>query len=198
VWGGEPAVGGAPASDAPARSGREVRALLFADVKGYSRLTDEQLLGFVERVLGPLGAVLDRHGAEIRHRNSWGDGIYVVLSDTPAAAACALDLQTAMSDVDLAAAGLPADLALRMGAHVGPVFAVHDPVTHGQTFSGTHVSRTARVEPVTPPGVVYVTEAFAAALVLDGRQELACDYVGHMPAAKDFGRLRMYRLRDRR
>jgi hypothetical protein len=24
-----------------------------------------------------------------------------------------------------------------------------------------------------------------------------CDYVGHMPAAKDFGRLRMYRLRRR-
>jgi len=25
----------------------------------------------------------------------------------------------------------------------------------------------------------------------------ACDYVGHLPAAKDYGRLRMYRLRRR-
>ena len=62
---------------------------------------------------------------------------------------------------------------------------------------GTHVTRTARVEPVTPPGAVYVTDAFAAALVLAGRDEYACDYVGHMPAAKDYGRLRMYRLRRR-
>jgi Adenylate and Guanylate cyclase catalytic domain len=198
VWPGEPAPGGEPARAPQAGSAREVRALLFADVKGFSRLTDEQLLRFVERVLGPFGAVLDRHDADICHRNSWGDGIYVVLSDAAAAAACALDLQTAMHDVDLVAAGLPADLALRLGAHVGPVFAVHDPVTHGRTFSGTHVSRTARIEPVTPPGVVYVTEAFAAALVLQGREDLACDYVGHMPAAKDFGRLRMYRLRHRR
>jgi class 3 adenylate cyclase len=62
---------------------------------------------------------------------------------------------------------------------------------------GSHVSRTARIEPVTPPRAVYVTEPFAAALLLAGRDDLACDYVGHMPAAKDYGRLRMYRLRRR-
>ena len=59
---------------------------------------------------------------------------------------------------------------------------------------GTHISRTARIEPVTPPGAVYVTEPFAAALELAGCTDLRCDYVGHMPAAKDYGRLRMYRL----
>jgi class 3 adenylate cyclase len=166
-------------------------------VKGFSRLTDEQVPVFVEHALGPLGAVLDRYSAHICHRNSWGDGIYVVLSDAATAAACALDLQDAMADVELQGASLPGDLGLRLGAHVGPVFELHDPVTHGPSFHGTHVSRTARIEPVTPPGVVYVTEAFAAALVLQGSDDLACDYVGHMPAAKDFGRLRMYRLRRR-
>jgi class 3 adenylate cyclase len=65
-------------------------------------------------------------------------------------------------------------------------------------FMGSHVSRTARIEPVAPPGAVYVTEQFAAALVLDGRTEFVCDYVGHMAAAKDYGRLRMYRLRRNR
>jgi len=57
-----------------------------------------------------------------------------------------------------------------------------------------HVTRTARIEPVTPPGAVFVTEPFAAALVLENSPH-ACDYVGHRPAAKDFGHLRMYRLR---
>jgi hypothetical protein len=59
---------------------------------------------------------------------------------------------------------------------------------------GSHVSRTARIEPVTPPGAAFVTEEFAAALELAGAP-FACDYVGHMPAAKDVGRLRMHRLR---
>ena len=61
---------------------------------------------------------------------------------------------------------------------------------------GSHVSRTARIEPVTPPGSVFVTEPFAAALEL-AESPFRCDYVGHLPAAKDFGRLRMYRLRRR-
>jgi hypothetical protein len=42
---------------------------------------------------------------------------------------------------------------------------------------------------------VYVTEPFAAALVLAGRDDFVCDYVGHMSTAKDFGRLRIHSLR---
>jgi class 3 adenylate cyclase len=80
---------------------------------------------------------------------------------------------------------------------VGPVFPAHDPILDEPSFIGSHVSRTARIEPVTPPGAIYVTEPFAAALVLGGREEFPCEYVGHMPAAKDYGRLRMYRLRRR-
>ena len=175
---------------------RVVRALLFGDMKGFSRLSDEQLPRFAETVLRVLAAVLARH-REVCSRNTWGDGLFVVLASAEAAADCALELQAAMGGIDMAAAGLPPELSLRLSAHVGPVFPVRDPVSDVLTFLGSHVSRTARIEPVTPPRAVYVTEPFAAALELAGRDDLACDYVGHMPAAKDFGRLRMYRLRRR-
>jgi class 3 adenylate cyclase len=178
----------------PGASRRVVRAMLFADIKGFSKLTDEQLPRFAERVLGAFAEVLDRHAHAVEHQNTWGDAIYVVLADAPSASACSLDLQAAMTGLDLEAQGLPAHLALRLGAHIGPVFPTHDPILDRLAFMGSHVSRTARIEPVTPPGAVYVTEPFAAALALDGRDEFGCDYVGHMPAAKDFGRLRMYRL----
>jgi class 3 adenylate cyclase len=179
-------------------SGRVMRAMLFGDVKGFSKLTDEQLPIFIARVLGAFAVVLRRHQADVWHRNTWGDAVYVVLSNASAAAACALDLQDTMMAADLEAEGLPAHLALRLGGHVGPVFPIHDPVLDEPAFMGSHVSRTARIEPVTPPGAVYVTERFAAALVLDGRHEFECDYVGHMAAAKDYGHLRMYRLRRNR
>jgi hypothetical protein len=185
-----------PPPDAGRAPGRTVRALLFGDIRGFSRLTDEQLPRFAGTVLGAFAGVLDRHPG-VCYRNTWGDGLYVVLTDAAAAAACALDLQAAMAAIDLEPAGLPADLALRLGGHLGPVFAVRDPVCDSEGFMGSHVSRTARIEPVTPPRAVYVTEPFAAALELSGRHELACDYVGHMPAAKDYGRMRMYRLRRR-
>lgn len=172
-----------------------VRAMLFADAKGFSVLNDEELVVFAERVLGAFAAVLQRHREHVWHRRTWGDAVFLVLSDAPTAAACALDLQDAMASIDLQAAGLPGHLALRLGAHLGPVVRYHDPVIDGPDFTGSHVTRTARIEPVTPPGAVYVTEPFAAALVLAGRRDFACDYVGHMPADKNYGRLRMYRLR---
>jgi hypothetical protein len=184
-----------PAPASGSVSGRVIRAMLFADVKGFSKLTDEQLPRFAEHVLGAFAAVLGHHDAEVLQRNTWGDALYVVFEDPVRAAECGLELQEAMEAIELDSAGLPAHLALRLGGHVGPVFPIIDPVLGERTFMGSHVSRTARIEPVTPPAAVYVTEPFAAALVLSGNTRLACDYVGHMPAAKDYGRLRMYRLR---
>ncbi len=179
------------------RIGRVIRAMLMGDISGFSKLTDEQLPSFAHVVLGTFAGVLSDHGDDVEYRNTWGDALYVVLRDAPAAARCALDLQDALSAVDLGAHGLPLHLAFRLSGHVGPVFPIRDPVLGADAFMGSHVSRTARIEPVTPPGAVYVTEAFAAALELAGCSDVGCDYVGHMPAAKDYGRLRMYRVRRR-
>ena len=176
-------------------SGRRVRAMLFGDIQGFSKLTDEQVPTFAGRVLGALADALQRHQDHVLFRNSWGDAIYAVLTDAAAAAGCALDLQDAIAAIDLRAEGLPEHLALRLGGHLGPVFTAHDPVVDQIAYMGSHVSRTARIEPVAPPGAVYVTEPFAAALVLTDHREFVCDYVGHMDAAKNYGRLRMYRLR---
>jgi class 3 adenylate cyclase len=195
---GEATAAEKPTISPPERERRRVvRAMLFADVRGFSKLTDEELPRFAEHFLGAFARILERHSGRIGHKNTWGDALYVVLDDVESAAACALDLQEAVTELDLSAKGLPEHLALRLGAHVGPVFPTRDPVTDQLAFMGSHVSRTARIEPVTPPGVVYVTAPFAAALTLSGAEGLGCDYVGHMPAAKDFGRMRMYRLRRR-
>jgi class 3 adenylate cyclase len=184
-----------PALVASASPRRVVRTMLFADVAGFSKLTDEQLSRFATHVLGAFARVLDRYGDRVQHRNTWGDALYAVLTDPVGGAACALELQAAISAIDLPAAGLPPHLALRLGAHVGPVFLTHNPVRDELAFMGSHVSRTARLEPVTPPGEVYVTQHLAAALELDPDHPFTSDYVGHMPAAKDYGKLRMYRLR---
>jgi class 3 adenylate cyclase len=177
--------------------GRVVRALIFADVKGFSQLADEQVPLVLQHVLSAFATVLERYEEAIEHRNTWGDALYVVLTDAVLAAECALELQQAISAIDLGKLRLPEHLALRIGAHVGPVFPLDEPVLRTRAFTGSHVSRTARIEPVTPPGTVYVTEPFAAALELAQRPGLGCDYVGSMPAAKDYGHFRMYRLRRR-
>ncbi len=172
---------------------RELKAMLFGDVRGFSKLTEAQIPAFVDHVLGAFGRVLARYGERVLYRNTWGDGLFVVLDDAPTAAQCALELQAEMADIDLPACGLPETLALRLGGHFGPVLETTDPVLHLTNYFGAHVSRTARIEPVTPPGEVYVTEQFAARLALQPNG-YACDYVGQIPAAKNYGTMRMYHL----
>ncbi len=172
---------------------RELKAMLFGDVRGFSKLTESQIPAFVSHLLGAIGEVLARYGDRVLYRNTWGDGLFVVLNDAPVAAQCALELQAAMAMIDLEAYGLPDTLALRLGGHFGPVFETTDPVLHLTNYFGAHVSRTARIEPVTPPGEVYVTEQFAARLALEPNA-YACDYVGQIPAAKSYGTMRMYHL----
>ena len=180
---------------AAVRRERVVSAMLFGDFAGFSKLNDEQAVVFAECVLGEVAEVVRRHREHVQWRNTWGDGLNLIMSDAVAAAALALELQDAIAAIDLASRELPQHLALRLGGHVGPVFPVYDPVLEAEAFTGAHVNRTARIEPVTPPGEVYVTDAFAAALVLAGEHGLTCDYVGHMSAAKGYGKLRMHRLR---
>ena len=178
---------------AAARAQGELKTMLFGDVKGFSKLTEAQIPGFVEHVLGALGRALREYGDEILYRNTWGDGLFLVVGDAAIGARCALALQAALGSLDLPAHGLPDTLALRLGGHFGPVFETTDPVQGVTNYFGAHVSRTARIEPVTPPGEVYVTEQFAARLALEPAG-FGCDYVGQVPAAKGYGTMRMYHL----
>jgi class 3 adenylate cyclase len=190
---------GAPSSlgrEAPQRAGgRVVKSMLFGDVKGFSKLREAQLPVFAREVLGTFSRVLEAFGTRIPVKNSWGDALYVVAEDAVTGADCALALQEAIGELQPEQHGLPAHLGLRLSGHVGPVFPIDDPVLGYTSYMGVHVSRTARIEPITPVGQVYVTEAFAAALALDRTGRFTTEYVGHIPAAKDWGKLRVYVLR---
>jgi class 3 adenylate cyclase len=169
--------------------------MLFCDFKGFSKLTDAELPNFVTNLLGEVGKVVESYGGAVDFANTWGDGLFLVFEDPAQAARCALDLQLATSRIDLAAAGLPATMAMRIGGHLGPAYAARDPVLKRTNYFGAHVSRAARIEPVTPEGCVYVTETFAAVLGLEHGNEFTCDYVGMTAAAKKYGAMRMFLLR---
>ena len=183
-----------PAARPPVHRDRAIRAMLFGDIKGFSKLGDDQMPAFAARVLGSLGGVLDRFGDRMAFANSWGDAFFAVFDDVRSAAQCALEMQEDMAGIDFPAAGLPEAMALRIGGHAGPVHRVDDAILHRPAYMGAHVVRAARIEPITPEGCVYVTESFAALLALEDEQDYACDYVGVTEAAKQYGAMRMFLL----
>ena len=72
--------------------------------------------------------------------------------------------------------------------------AVLTPLTEQDTFMGAHVSRAARIEPVTPPGNVYASSAFAALAATEKVREFVCEYRGRVPLAKEFGNHPLYHV----
>jgi tetratricopeptide (TPR) repeat protein len=171
-----------------------VRSYLFADVSGFSKLREAQLVPFVERFLGSLGEVIDRYKTDLRE--TAGDGIYLVMRDPAQAAECALEMQRRVRHFDFDAVGLPSSLNLRIAVHHGPGQVVTDPVLHIPKLMGREITRAARMEPITPLGAVYVTEQMACAIALSREaNRFTCEYVGVVPSAKSFGSFRMYSLK---
>jgi adenylate cyclase len=180
-----------PASE----SARVINAILFTDLRGFSELRDEHFPAYVRDVLGTLAWVLDGYRGSLLGYNSWGDAILAVFADVPSAARCALDLQAAIGRIETAGTDLPVDLAMRIGAHVGPVLHLREPFKDELSYWGRELTRAARIEPRTPVGEVYITDAFAALLALEPDSGIRCEYVGRVTTAKDFETIPMYRLR---
>lgn len=174
---------------------RLLRAILFGDVKGFSKLSEDKIPTFIEAIMGTIGRSLDRYGEDVCFRNTWGDAIHAVFTTADVAAECAVSMQKDLAALDYAGLGLPGTLGLRVGVHYGPIFEGRDLVLKSKTFFGTNLSRTARIEPVTPVGQVYGTEQFAAILALYGNDEVVLEYVGNIPAAKGYGDFRMFMIR---
>ena len=173
---------------------RELRTLLFADVHRFSDIPEARLPAFFSDYVAGLAETIRDAGAAVLDRNTWGDAIHLVLSDIAVAADLALALQERAA-VLRARGGWRQDL--RIGLHHGPVFRAWDPIRNAPTYIGTQVSRAARVEPVVPPGAVYVTEPFAAILALEGGERFEAEYAGLVTLPKNYGKHRLYRLARR-
>jgi class 3 adenylate cyclase len=184
-------------STVPSSFDPEIVSLLFADAKGFSGLKEDQIPAFVQKFLGMVGDVLRRSANPPRFKNTWGDGLYFVFGSVRDAGLFALELQDSIAQADWSLCGLPASLSLRTGLHAGPAYACQDPVTERLNYFGAHVSRAARIEPITPVGQVYASGAFAALARAEGVREFRCEYVGRTPLAKKYGTLPMYVVRRR-
>jgi len=174
------------------RENYSIRAMLFGDVKGYSRLSDVELLRFAREFMPRVAGVLAVHSARILSRRTAGDGLFLVFADLDTAATVALQLRDMVAGTRWDECGLPKDLGIRISLDAGPVCTFEDPVTHNAEVCGAYVNRAARIEPITPPNQVYASEAFASLAVAAGGRAFRFDYVGRTELPKGFGVTPLY------
>ena len=173
-------------------------ALLFADAVGFSRMSDAEVPLFVEHGLGLVARLIEENAVAVPVRETWGDGLFLAFWDVRSAGRFALRLRDAIASSDWGALGFAQPLKMRFALHAGPVRLTTDPVTGLRKCCGTHVSRAARLEPKTPPGEVYASEAFAALSALAGVDDFRCDYVKQLDWAKRYGTFPAYVVRATR
>lgn len=178
-----------------ASSSIEVQAIMFADVQNFSALTEEQMPNFVERFLYMIGTKAAISPNRPKVQESRGDGVFFIFDNVGAAGRFALQLNDELSRMPWLQFGLPEDLNVRIALHVGPVYGYICPFSKLPTYTGNHVVRTARIEPVTPPGEVYSSREFAA--LACGNGDFICQYAGLAPLAKGYGLFPLYHVRRR-
>lgn len=177
-----------------ASGGRAWKSLMFADVAGFSRVQDAFAPHFHERFL-ELGARAIAHSrAPPLDAKTWGDALFAVFDSAHDAADFALRFLDSARDGDWTETGIAGTAGIRVALHAGPVFSGFDPVMQRDDFFGASVTRAARIEPVTPTGTVYASEAFAAMLACEAHDAFVLEYIGRLPLAKAYGESRIYRV----
>lgn len=179
------------------RPQRTLKTMLFADFAGFSRVHDAVAPLFQESFLKVAAGQIEAARVKPLLASTWGDALFVVFDSPRDGADFALSFLESMRAVDWTVVGLPDSSQIRIALHAGPVFRGFDPIIGRDNFFGSSVTKAARIEPVTPPGMVYVSEAFAATLASSASTDFALEYVGRLPLAKGYGESRIYRLERR-
>src|SRR6266478_438915 len=131
---------------------RRLAAILATDLAGYSRLMGADEEGTLERLKALRRELLDpqialHHGRIVK---TTGDGLLVEFASVVDAVRCAVEVQQAMAERNT---GLGADncIELRIGINLGDV------IVEGDDLYGDGVNIAARVEALTDPGGVFVS-----------------------------------------
>ncbi|MBO6797678.1 adenylate/guanylate cyclase domain-containing protein [Maricaulis sp.] len=170
-----------------------MRAMLFADVVGSSRIAEDTVPSFVEAVLKPMA--MAARATSPAYLDSWGDGLFLAYSGSCEAAEAASQLMQAFKAIDLTELDLPDQLDLRIGLHFGPAHQGRDPLMDRDSLFGAQVSLAARIESTAMPGTIFASEAFAAVLAMEQDGGFRCEPVGLKRVDPQLPPVRLYTLR---
>ncbi len=164
---------------------RQLAAILYADVAGYSRLTgrdEEQTHQQLDAGLNLLTDVIAAHGGEKVHEA--GDAILAEFQSVTAAVNAAVEFQRQMSarNVELAE---DERLAFRVGVNLGEV--IHD----RNDIYGNGVNLAARIQELAEPGGVCISGTVYEQVI--GKVDQVFDDLGHRKVKNIAQSIHVYR-----
>jgi len=140
------------------KTSRKLAAIMFTDIFRYSHMMgkDEEktfkLLEDYDTLVTPL---IHKQNGQILKKI--GDGLFCEFSSAIDAVECSLDIQTSIHDYNQKKAKKN-NILVRIGIHVGDV------IKKDNDLFGDGVNVAARIEPLAPPGGIYVSDSVHSAI----------------------------------
>jgi len=169
-----------------------VVAILFADLTGYSQISNDTLL-----------AKLDSFAQDFREKflsrenhfymNTWGDAFFICSDDPFNLLEIALNLRDFYRNTNWKRHGFSRSLSIRIGLHVEKATIVLDDDKVSNVV-GKHINATARIEPIVDQNCIWCSEKFYILTYEDATDFAVFRPIGKKELAKGFGVMSLYEV----
>ncbi|WP_322551843.1 tetratricopeptide repeat-containing protein [Priestia megaterium] len=162
-------------------------------MKGYSKLTEDQKhelsFDFIpDKLLGRI----QKYQSSAKVFNTWGDAVIAVFLNGLDAVEFMLAYRDTFNKENLGQLAI----SPRIAGHYGEIHVFYDHLLKQDNAVGKNVDTTARIEPITRPGEIFVTAEFRKAFLEKIQRKGAFKFsrLGKYDLAKNFGSEELYRL----
>jgi len=169
--------------------------VIFTDIEKYSNLKDADLKIYYNKVIPVISEKLQFYKDAAVVWNTWGDAIVAVYEKAGDATNMALAYREVFKELDFDSFGIK-KLVPRIAGNFGEFEMVFDKVSGNINIHGTLINLTARIEPVTLPGEIFVTKEFKdmTCSSYDKVNNVRFDDMGKVKLPKNAGDIQLYRL----
>jgi FMN phosphatase YigB (HAD superfamily)/class 3 adenylate cyclase len=174
---------------------RAIAAVLFADIKGFSSLGDDEIDGLTMVLLPRMADAIRRYKPACV--NTWGDAVFAVFAEPAAAAQCALDLRDEFRNLGTSRwPHTSHDLGIRIALHAATFSQFMNPITQRGDVIGRNVNLAARIEPIVSANEVWASHAYVTQLHAAGFRPGAfkTERIGELELVKGWGKEDLYRI----
>jgi class 3 adenylate cyclase len=173
---------------------QDICAVVFADAVGFSKLRERDVPAFMRHYLGCAMQALQTWGIVPLVKNTWGDGLYLVFGSVRDAGLFALTFRDLVVSTNWQQLGIYYPQSVRIGMHAGPLYRIYDALLGQWSYTGAHVTHTARLEPSVDPGKVFASLAFVALAASERVSEFTCTPAGRRQLVKNAGEFNVFEL----
>lgn len=169
--------------------------IIFTDIEKYSLLDNDDLKTFHSDIAPVIFDKLKTFQDNAIFWNTWGDAIVAVYDNAEMAINMPLVYRDAFREINFYKHGIH-ELKPRIAGNYGEFELLFDPALGKDNVHGTTVNQTARIEPITIPGEIFVSKIFwqTAMQTYDFKDLCRFDDMGEVSLAKKAGKLNLYRL----